>query len=53
MASYGTAAPQGSPKAAVAAIDAGLPTGGNPGGTEVILPGRASPIPSNKSKGFK
>lgn len=50
MSVFPPASPQGAPKAAVAAVDAGLPTGGNPGTTEVILPGRASNVPANNGK---
>lgn len=50
MSVFPPASPQGKPKAAAPTINAGLPTGGSPGTTDVVLPGRAKPIPGNSKK---
>lgn len=50
MSIFPPAAKQGAPKGAAPKIDSGLPTGGNPGSTEVIYPGRAKNIPANNGK---
>lgn len=50
MSIFPPAAPQGKPKAAAPTINSGLPTGGSPGTTEVVLPGRAKPIAANSGK---
>lgn len=50
MSVFPPAAPQGKPKAAAPNIDGGLPTGGSPGTTDVVFPGRAKPIPANSGK---
>ncbi|MHB1099433.1 MAG: hypothetical protein ACYCZR_07745 [Burkholderiales bacterium] len=44
------AAPQGPTKPALAPIDTGIPTGGAPGGGDVVLPGRAATIAGNSKK---
>lgn len=50
MSVFPPAAKQGAPKSAAPKIDSGLPTGGNPGTTNVIYPGRATPVAANKAK---
>lgn len=50
MSIFPPAAKQGAPKSAAPKIDAGMPTGGNPGTTDVVFPGRATPIPASKTK---
>lgn len=50
MSVFPPAAKQGAPKSAAPKIDSGLPTGGSPGSTDVVYPGRANPIPASKGK---